>query len=118
MIDHISLPVRDVNASAVFYQRVLEPLGMIELVHRPATVGFGSKYPEFWINLRPDMQLVEPGTGAHVCLRARSVEAVKAFTHEHLRTAAGTTARRARGKERWRRTMPRSYAILMATRSR
>jgi catechol 2,3-dioxygenase-like lactoylglutathione lyase family enzyme len=79
MIDHVSLPVRDLSASAAFYQRALEPLGMVELVHRTTTVGFGKKYPEFWLNARPHMQPVEPGTGVHVCLRARSVEAVQAF---------------------------------------
>ena len=31
------------------------PLGMSRLVTRPATVGFGKSYPEFWINLRADM---------------------------------------------------------------
>ena len=78
MIDHVSLPVRDLAASATFYTRVLEPLGLRLLVERPATVGFGSKYPEFWINARATMSPVGQDTGVHVCLRARTIEAVQA----------------------------------------
>jgi catechol 2,3-dioxygenase-like lactoylglutathione lyase family enzyme len=79
MIDHVSVPVRELGASAAFYERVLAPLGLKRLVERPATVGFGTKYPEFWLNARPNMQQVEPDTGVHVCLRARSIEAVQEF---------------------------------------
>ena len=79
MIDHVSVPVRDLKASAAFYERVLEPLGLKRLVERPATVGFGSKYPEFWLNARPNMQPAEADTGLHICLRARSIEAVQDF---------------------------------------
>jgi catechol 2,3-dioxygenase-like lactoylglutathione lyase family enzyme len=45
---------------------------------RPATVGFGKRYSEFWINLRPQMGAV-PDSGYHVCLRARDTEAIDAF---------------------------------------
>jgi catechol 2,3-dioxygenase-like lactoylglutathione lyase family enzyme len=44
-----------------------------------AAVGYGKKYPEFWINRRSDMTPVTRETGAHVCLRADSTEAVNAF---------------------------------------
>jgi catechol 2,3-dioxygenase-like lactoylglutathione lyase family enzyme len=32
-----------------------------------------------WINLRPGVPPVDPATGVHICLRARSVEEVEAF---------------------------------------
>ena len=41
------------------------------LVTRPATVGFGKTYPEFWINLRAGMAQVAPESGVHICLRAQ-----------------------------------------------
>ena len=42
MIDHISIAVSDLNASADFYRAVLGPLGLTQLVDRsPATIGFG-----------------------------------------------------------------------------
>jgi catechol 2,3-dioxygenase-like lactoylglutathione lyase family enzyme len=79
MIDHVSVPVCDLAASAAFYERLLAPLGLTRLVERPATIGFGKKYPEFWLNLRPDMPPIPADTGMHVCLRAPSEDAVRAF---------------------------------------
>lgn len=85
MIDHISIAVRDLAASAAFYEAVLAPLGFTRLTERPTTVGFGTKYPEFWLNARPAMRPVDDDTGVHICLRARSAEAVDAF---HARALA------------------------------
>jgi catechol 2,3-dioxygenase-like lactoylglutathione lyase family enzyme len=79
MIDHVSVPVRNLEASTAFYERVLTPLGYSRLVERPATVGFGKKYPEIWLNLRTNMGAVEDNPGAHIALRAGSEEAVRAF---------------------------------------
>jgi catechol 2,3-dioxygenase-like lactoylglutathione lyase family enzyme len=79
MIDHVSIAVRDLAAGAAFYARVLAPLGYTELVRRPATVGFGKKYPELWLNLRPHLAAPSDNPGAHVALRAASEEAVRGF---------------------------------------
>src|SRR5262245_61718526 len=79
MIDHVSVPVRDLAAGAAFYTRVLAPLGYARLVERPATIGFGKKYPELWLNLRADLRPASDDPGAHVALRAGSEEAVRAF---------------------------------------
>jgi catechol 2,3-dioxygenase-like lactoylglutathione lyase family enzyme len=89
MIDHVSLAVRNLGASAAFYQTVLEPLGLTMLVEQPHRVGFGAKYPELWLNARPGMAPVAEDTGAHVCLRARTTEAVDAF-HAAALVAGGT----------------------------
>ena len=79
MIDHVSIAVRDLEASARVYDRILAPLGLTRLVERPATIGFGKRYPEFWLNHRPDMAAVAADCGSHVCLRAASTQAVDAF---------------------------------------
>ena len=56
MIDHISIAVRDIKASEAFYTALLAPLGLTKLREWPnAAVGYGKKYPEFWINHRADM---------------------------------------------------------------
>jgi catechol 2,3-dioxygenase-like lactoylglutathione lyase family enzyme len=81
MIDHISLAVRDLEKSAVFYERVLAPLGLNRIVERPGTVGFGKTYPEFWLNARNTHPGEPEGTGTHIALRAKSEDAVRAF-HE------------------------------------
>ena len=79
MIDHVSIGVRDLNACGRFYEAVLAALGYAKLVVRPATIGFGKKYPDFWLNERRDMAPVDPDSGTHVCLRASSAEEVQAF---------------------------------------
>jgi catechol 2,3-dioxygenase-like lactoylglutathione lyase family enzyme len=43
------------------------------------TVGFGKTYPEFWINLRPTMALLDDDSGSHVAVRAPAARAVDAF---------------------------------------
>src|ERR1700745_699265 len=79
MIDHISVGVADLERAARFYESVLAPLGLARLVTRPATIGFGKSYPEFWINLRAEMAPVSRDSGAHICLRAKSAGEVDAF---------------------------------------
>ena len=79
MIDHVSVGVADLDRAARFYEAVLAPLGLTRLVARPATIGFGKAYPEFWINLRPDMAKVPHASGTHICLRARTSADVDAF---------------------------------------
>ncbi|MBS0529592.1 MAG: VOC family protein [Proteobacteria bacterium] len=81
MIDHVSLAVSDLRRSVPFYERIFAPLGMSKLVTRPAMVGFGKSYPEVWIDLRQGMPSLSPDNGAHICLRAKSADAVDAF-HE------------------------------------
>jgi len=90
MIDHVSVAVRDLAAATRFYEAVLGALGVVALERRPATVGFGKQYPEFWINLRKDMAPVAPDSGAHLCFRARSTELVDAF-HAAALAAGGTS---------------------------
>jgi catechol 2,3-dioxygenase-like lactoylglutathione lyase family enzyme len=80
MIDHISIAVRDLNAGERFYTALLTTLGMSKLREWPgAAIGYGKKYPEFWINRRPDMAPVPAGSGVHICLRALSSAMVDAF---------------------------------------
>jgi catechol 2,3-dioxygenase-like lactoylglutathione lyase family enzyme len=79
MIDHISVAVRDLERAARFYEPTLATLGLVRLVTRPATIGFGKTYSEFWINLRTGMASVEEGSGVHIALRAKSTDDVDAF---------------------------------------
>ncbi|HEX4861865.1 MAG TPA: VOC family protein [Rhizomicrobium sp.] len=82
MIDHVSLAVADLARSTAFYEAVLAPLGLAKLVEREgASTGFGKRYPEFWLNARPGLVPQPETTGTHICLRAPSEEAVRAF-HE------------------------------------
>ena len=90
MIDHISVGVSDLERSARFYEATLATLGLVRLVTRPATIGFGKSYPEFWINLRAGMPRVAPESGTHICLRAKSTADVDAF-HAAALAAGGAS---------------------------
>ena len=79
MLDHISLGVADLERAARFYEPTLAALGLTKLVTRPATIGFGKAYPEFWINLRAGMAPVPSESGVHICLRAKTTGEVDAF---------------------------------------
>jgi catechol 2,3-dioxygenase-like lactoylglutathione lyase family enzyme len=79
MIDHVSVAVRDLQLACGFYEAILAPLGYSRLETRPATVAFGKKYSEFWLNHRPGMAPVAADSGVHIALRASSSAAVDRF---------------------------------------
>jgi len=90
MIDHVSVGVADLDRAARFYEATLATLGFSRLVKRPATIGFGKTYPEFWINLRADMARVPHQSGTHICMRARTTAEVDAF-HAAALAAGGAS---------------------------
>lgn len=91
MIDHVSIAVRDLAAAEKFYAAVLATLGMTRLREWPgASIGFGKKHPEFWINLRPGMAPIGTDSGVHICLRAADTAAVDAF-HAAALAAGGVS---------------------------
>ena len=85
MIDHVSIAVSDLARSGAFYDAVLGTIGLERLVTRAATLGYGKRYPEFWLNARPEMAAIAAGTGAHVCLRASDRPAIEDFHATALR---------------------------------
>jgi len=90
MIDHVSIAVRDLDRAAAFYEAVLSRIGYARLEVRAKTVGFGKRYPEFWLNLRPEMYAIAEDTGVHVCLRVPTAAAVDAF-HAAALAAGGAS---------------------------
>jgi len=89
VIDHVSLAVADLARAARFYDSVLAALGHRRLGEAPGTIGYGKRYPELWLNARPGMAAVSAATGGHVCLRAATPEAVRAF-HAAALAVGGT----------------------------
>jgi catechol 2,3-dioxygenase-like lactoylglutathione lyase family enzyme len=90
MIDHISVGVGELERSAKFYEATLAALGLVRLVTRPRTIGFGKTYPEFWINLREAMPPVPSESGVHICLRAKTTVEVDAFHAAALATGGAS----------------------------
>ncbi|MEV0155973.1 VOC family protein [Micromonospora sp. NPDC050686] len=75
MLDHFSVQVRDLPASAAFYDAVLAPLGGRRMLE-PGPIGYGVDSPDFW--------LVPAGAGnapleAHIAFTAPDRAAVHAF---------------------------------------
>jgi catechol 2,3-dioxygenase-like lactoylglutathione lyase family enzyme len=49
MLDHLSIQVADLTASATFYDAALAPLGGKRVLEADGGIGYGTDYPEFWI---------------------------------------------------------------------
>ena len=65
MLDHVTLDVRDVEASREFYERALEPLGYRLAVQDEGLAAFGTPdaaIPDFWIRSG------EPSGPVHIAL--------------------------------------------------
>ena len=85
MFDHISIGVKDLKRTRLFYDAALEPLGL-KLLHKTKdTLGYGDGEPHFWITKSERPVKADPKSGLHFCFAARNKKAVKGF-HK-----AGTT---------------------------
>lgn len=91
MIDHISIGVPDLEQAKAFYEQLLAVIGYQKLADRPTTVGFGKKYPDFWLNHRPGLVPQGEDTGTHVCFRASSIEQVDAFHQVAVQLGASSS---------------------------
>jgi catechol 2,3-dioxygenase-like lactoylglutathione lyase family enzyme len=76
VIDHVSIQVRDVPASAAFYDAVLAPLGGKRILEFGDVIGYGTGQPTFWIG--PTTTGGE-AREAHLAFQAPDRAAVVAF---------------------------------------
>jgi catechol 2,3-dioxygenase-like lactoylglutathione lyase family enzyme len=76
VLDHVSLQVSDLAASAAFYDAVLAPLGGGRVMDVGVAIGFGVGRPTFWISqVAGDV----PNREVHVAFVAADRAAVIAF---------------------------------------
>ncbi len=121
MLDHVSIPVSDLDRAAGFYDAVLAPLGLRRHKERPGAIGYGPAAraaPVFWILTRVSEGAATPGIGVHVSFQAPDRASVDAF-HEAALRCNGRDAGRP-GCDltiRCRSTAP-SFSTSMASRSR
>jgi catechol 2,3-dioxygenase-like lactoylglutathione lyase family enzyme len=74
MLDHIGVPVTDLDASIAFYEKALAPLGYTLLMRRDSFAGFGiAPKPDFWIAIG------KPSSTIHIAFRAKGRAEVRAF---------------------------------------
>jgi catechol 2,3-dioxygenase-like lactoylglutathione lyase family enzyme len=85
MIDHLSVQVRDLDASAAFYDAVLAPLGAGRVADFGEVIGYGTGRPEFWLGAART-----PGgpRETHIAFEAATRAAVVAFHEAALAAGA------------------------------
>jgi len=92
MLDHISIPVVDVDRAAGFYDAVLATIGLHRRKERPGAIGYGMETraaPVFWILQRESEGSARPGIGLHVSFQAPNRSSVDAFHQTALRCGGG-----------------------------
>jgi len=91
MLHHVSVGVRDVERAATFYDAILAALGYKRVMEfLPYAVGYGDKYPTFWVQLPHNQQPASVGNGVHIGFVARSKDAVRRF-HASALAKGGTS---------------------------
>ena len=83
-IDHVKLPVADLERTREFYGAALAPLGYELVFEGPNSIGFGSKDREPIAFLRT----TAPNVGTHIAVTAEDTATVDAF-HEAAIAAGG-----------------------------
>jgi catechol 2,3-dioxygenase-like lactoylglutathione lyase family enzyme len=85
MIDHVGIPVTDLEASRELYATALAPLGYKVLYESDeyGIVGFGAQWPQLWLH-RSERKM-----GVHIALVAKDRAAVGSFYEQAL--SAGAT---------------------------
>jgi catechol 2,3-dioxygenase-like lactoylglutathione lyase family enzyme len=91
MLDHLSIPVADIDRAAAFYDAVLSTLGLQRQKQRPGAIGYGTMSraaPVFWILARRPESIASPGLGLHISFQAPDRASVDAFHGAALRSGA------------------------------
>lgn len=89
MFDHVSIGVRDLARTKVFYDAALSPLGYSRLYESDGGLGYGAASVAFWIETVSSPVPVDPKSGLHFCFSAPTRATVDAF-HAAALKAGGT----------------------------
>jgi catechol 2,3-dioxygenase-like lactoylglutathione lyase family enzyme len=89
MIDHVSIGVRDIARTKLFYDAILKPLGGKCLSHDPTSLGYGRDGVVLWISRTESPVPADPASGLHFCFSAPTRKSVDAF-HAAALAAEGT----------------------------
>lgn len=91
-IDHVTLSVADLEAAKRFYRKALAPIGLDLVAEVSAEQSGTVAFAGFGIGRKGTLWISEKGRqtpSAHICFRAQSREAVRAF-HKAALKADGT----------------------------
>ena len=83
MLDHVSIPVADLEAAAAFYDAVLPTIGLERHKQIPGGIGYGrpsERAPALWLLAKkPDAKSAQAGVGLHISFVAPDCASVDAF---------------------------------------
>jgi catechol 2,3-dioxygenase-like lactoylglutathione lyase family enzyme len=79
MIDHISIGVRNIAVTKLFYDAALAPLGYTCLRSRDTWLGYGKERVEFSARLSERPVVADPKSGLHVSFIAPTQKSVESF---------------------------------------
>ena len=86
MLDHLSIQCSDYDASSVFYDAVLAPLGGARIMDFGTVVGYGvNNKPSFWIGAQTTRG---ENRECHIAFVAADRDAVRAFFDAAVATGA------------------------------
>ncbi|MGB0087607.1 MAG: VOC family protein [Rhodomicrobiaceae bacterium] len=89
MIDHVSIGVRDIARTKVFYDAALKPLGYVCLSSGETSLGYGADAVSFWISASASPVAPDTASGLHFCFTAPTRKSVAAF-HKAALATGGT----------------------------
>lgn len=79
ILSHVSLGAADMARAGAFYDRVLAPLGCRRVMEFEGGIGWGRRWPEFWVQTPIDRRPPSVGNGTHIAFLAQDRAAVDAF---------------------------------------
>ena len=88
MLDHVSIGVKDIEASKRFYDQVLKPLGYVRKYAEGNDAGYGKEAIQLWLGKADHPVAEDPGSGLRFCFVAPTRKSVDAF-HEAGLKAGG-----------------------------
>jgi catechol 2,3-dioxygenase-like lactoylglutathione lyase family enzyme len=79
VLSHLSFGVNDLGRAAIFYEKILAPLGYVRVFANDRAIGFGEPGGQDRLALFVKSQATAPGPGFHLAFIAPNREAVNAF---------------------------------------
>lgn len=79
MLDHVSIGVKDIEASKRFYDATLKPLGYVSKYAKGTDAGYGKEAIQLWLGQTDKLVKEDMASGLHFCFVAPTRKSVDDF---------------------------------------
>lgn len=79
MLDHVSIGVKDIEASKRFYDATLKPLGYVSKYAKGTDAGYGKEAIQLWLGQTDKPVKEDMASGLHFCFVAPTRKSVDDF---------------------------------------